>query len=304
MFDEYIKVGNFHNEIKEKLRKMNISSMSTNQINNFILNEIKNSNFKDNINNGIAFPVNISIDNCVCHNCIYDDNIIGEDHLVKIDFGIHNKGYIVDSALSINTGNNDMINEMINTVKEAISVGLKNSGPDVILGELGESIQEVIESFSYNNFEGKSISDFCGHKIDKYVLHAKKALPNIKVDYYKSRMVVGEVYAIEPFLSNYSNKVYYDYDNSSLHSINFFETMIERNDKLKLIKNIEVVNYYKDLQKKYFTLPFNETRNLNLEYLIDRKLVLEFPVAYVKDSFVAHEEENFGITEFGIKRIT
>jgi len=303
MFDEYIKVGNFHNEIKEKLRKMDLSIMSTNQINNFILNEIKNSQFSNNINNGIAFPVNISIDNCVCHNCLYDDNIIGKNHIIKIDFGVHDKGYIIDSALSLHTGG-EMFDEMIKTVREAINTGLKNSGPDVILGELGELIGEVIESFSYEKFEGKSISDFCGHKIDKFLIHTKKVLPNIKVDNYKSRMCIGEVYAIEPFLSNNNNQIYYNYDNTTLHSINFFETIVERNEKLKRIKNEEIVNYYKDLQKKYFTLPFNEKRNLNLEKLIDRKLILEFPVAYVKDSYVAHEEENFGITDYGIKRIT
>ena len=129
------------------------------------------------------------------------------DDLLKIDFGVHIGGHIIDGALSVSHSEkyNEAHQELIRISQEATECGIKNAGPDAILGEIGEAIQEVIESHEVELPGGSSdkrkvIStvDLCGHDIVQYHIHSGKAVPNIKVP-YPIRMTVGEEFAIETF---------------------------------------------------------------------------------------------------------
>ena len=56
------------------------------------------------VNHGIGFPVGISINDCYAHwtySQQYADQIIGENDIVKIDFGVHQNGYIIDGAFNL-----------------------------------------------------------------------------------------------------------------------------------------------------------------------------------------------------------
>ena len=77
-------------------------------------------------------------------------------------------------------------------------------GVDVCLGDVGEVIQETIESFEVEDngkvYRCKPIFNLSGHKINQYIIHDKKAVPNIKIP-YTARVQDNEIYAIEPFVT-------------------------------------------------------------------------------------------------------
>jgi methionyl aminopeptidase len=153
------------------------------------------------INAGIAFPVGISINHVAAHDSPFSKGIkINFNDVVKIDFGVHINGYIIDSAFTMTFNSN--YQPLIDASKEGTYIGIKNSGVDVRISELGEKIQEVIESYECN-IDGKiipikSCQHIGGHNIDQYRIHAGKLVYGVKNN-CKDIMLEGELYAIETY---------------------------------------------------------------------------------------------------------
>ena len=192
--------GKFHKEIKENLTQFIKPNMKVIDIVNHIEDNIKsktNYNPDKHIQSGIAFPTGFSINNCAAHWTPEKkkEDIIKNDDIVKIDFGIHKNGYIIDSAFTFSF--NEKYQELIKASIEANTQAIKESGPDAILGEIGKSIQEIIESYEIeiNNkvYPLKPIEDLTGHSISRYDIHSGKAVPNINIPFYQLRMKEEEV---------------------------------------------------------------------------------------------------------------
>lgn len=66
------------------------------------------------------------------------------DDVMKIDFGTHVKGVLTDCAFTV--AFNPDYDELLLAAKEATEAGIKAAGIDARLGEVGASIQEVMES--------------------------------------------------------------------------------------------------------------------------------------------------------------
>jgi methionyl aminopeptidase len=96
-------------------------------------------------------------------------------------------------------------------VKEATDEGIKQSGIDVRLCDIGEAIQEVMESHSVDirgkQFEVKCCRNLNGHSIAPYQIHAGKSVPIVKGG-EATKMEEGEFYAIETFGSTGEGYVY------------------------------------------------------------------------------------------------
>ena len=134
-----------------------------------------------------------------------------KDDLVKVDYGVHYNGCIIDSAFTFSLSNK--YDELIEIGKSATELAIKNSGVDAILGEIGAETQEFIESHEVE-IEGKvypvkSIRDLTGHMIFPYIIHASKSVPNFKI-YYPERMEENEFYAIETFPTTGNGKTTMD----------------------------------------------------------------------------------------------
>jgi len=205
LFNDYKKSGIIHkivqNNIKKKLSNVNNALDIVKKIENDIKLYTK-YNTNNPTKNGIAFPVGIGINEVAAHFTPSKDNNpkINKDDIVKIDFGVHINGCITDGAFSWCPSGK--YNKLIDISKQATNIGIKNSGVNVILGEIGGYIQEYIESceieIDQKVYPVKSIYDLCGHKIDQYKIHSGKAVPNVRIPYYE-RMLEDEVYAIETF---------------------------------------------------------------------------------------------------------
>ncbi|EZG43347.1 methionine aminopeptidase [Gregarina niphandrodes] len=154
---------------------------------------------------GWAFPTGVSLNNCAAHytpNYSEDPVVLGQGDIMKVDFGVHVGGRLVDSAWTV--AFDSKFDPLIQATQDATNTGLKHAGIDVQLGELGGVIEEVIRSYEME--EGgktlaiKPIRNLSGHSIEPYRIHAGKSVPIVACD-DRDRMEEGEVYAIETFAS-------------------------------------------------------------------------------------------------------
>jgi methionyl aminopeptidase len=168
---------------------------------------------KEGIKRGQAFPTGCSLNNVAAHYSpnYGDTTILGKDDVCKIDFGVHFNGYLVDSAFTL--AFNPRYEKLLEAVKDATMTGIKTAGIDVRLCDIGEAIQEVMESYEVE-IDGKikpilCVRNLCGHTIDQYRVHAGKSVPIVKGG-PTTRMEEGEIYAIETFGSTGKGFVHED----------------------------------------------------------------------------------------------
>lgn len=324
-----------HKNVSKKVYEYVKPSLSIKEIIDFIENEVREEtkyNKLEPLKCGIGFPIGIGINNCVAHYTLnYEDwngennnKILGTNDIIKIDYGVHYNGMIIDSAFTLYF--DEKYNEFINLSKEATDFAIKQCGVDAILGEIGSSIEEFIKSHELI-IDGKTyninvMKDLSGHMIKPFEIHAGKAVPNIKIK-YPLRMNENEFYAIEPFIttgngvsilkepkSHYMlNKEYInkEYINKEYQNLN---TKLKKDDEylLALIKN------------NYSTMPFcqkwlseivysinnkndNITPTLNkLEY---KNIINSYPPIYdIEGSIVAQHEHTIYITDKGVLNMT
>jgi len=201
---------------------------------------------------GIAFPTGCSINRCAAHYTpnTGDETVLGQNDVLKLDFGTHVNGYIVDCAWTMHW--NPQFDNLVAAVKDATNTGIKEAGIDVRLSDIGAAIQEVMESYECEIngklYPIKSIRNLTGHSIDPYVIHAGKSVPIVKGDGDQSKMEEGEFYAIETFGTTGSGKVIEDGDCSHY--------MKKKDPPYQQIRMAKTAQLYKYIGQKYGTLAF------------------------------------------------
>ncbi|XP_071170631.1 methionine aminopeptidase 2-like [Mytilus edulis] len=173
---------------------------------------------------GLAFPTGCSLNNCAAHYTpnAGDPTVLQYDDVCKIDFGTHINGRIIDCAFTLSF--NPRYDRLLQAVKDATNTGIKAAGIDVRLCDIGESIQEVMESYEIEldgkTYPVKSIRNLNGHSISPYRIHAGKTVPIVKGG-EATRMEEMEFYAIETFGSTGKGVVHDDMETS--HYMKNFE---------------------------------------------------------------------------------
>ncbi|KAJ6656310.1 hypothetical protein lerEdw1_003813 [Lerista edwardsae] len=168
---------------------------------------------ENGLNAGLAFPTGCSLNNCAAHYTpnAGDPTVLQYDDICKIDFGTHVSGRIIDCAFTVTF--NPKYDRLLQAVKDATNTGIKRAGIDVRLCDVGEAIQEVMESYEVEidgkTYQVKSIRNLNGHSIGPYRIHAGKTVPIVKGG-EATRMEEGEVYAIETFGSTGKGVVHDD----------------------------------------------------------------------------------------------
>ena len=155
---------------------------------------------------GQAFPTGCSLNNVAAHYTPNkgDETVLQYDDVMKLDFGTQMNGYIIDCAFTV--AFNPTYDNLLKASKEATTVGVKNAGVDVRLGELGGIIGEVLNSYEVE-IKGKThkiraVEDLCGHTMERYKVHGGKSVPLYRDDSSENanvKMEEGEFYAIETF---------------------------------------------------------------------------------------------------------
>ncbi|XP_028398280.1 methionine aminopeptidase 2B-like [Dendronephthya gigantea] len=162
---------------------------------------------------GLAFPTGCSINHCAAHYTpnAGDKTVLQYDDVCKIDFGTHINGRIIDCAFTV--AFNPQFDPLLNAVREATNTGIREAGIDVRLCDIGEAIQEVMESYEVEingkTYPVKAIRNLNGHSVGQYRVHGGKTVPIVKGG-EATKMEENEFYAIETFGSTGKGYVHDD----------------------------------------------------------------------------------------------
>jgi len=200
---------------------------------------------------GLAFPTGCSRNHIAAHWTpnAGDNTVLEYDDVVKMDFGTHIKGRIIDCAWTLTF--NDKYDPLVKGVQEATETGIKHAGIDARLCDVGAAIQEVMESHEIElegkTYQVKSIRNLNGHSISPYQIHSGKTVPIIKGG-EATIMEENEFYAIETFGS--TGKGYVHEDMECSHYMKNFDVghVPLRMQKSKLLLNT--------INKNFGTLAF------------------------------------------------
>ncbi len=151
---------------------------------------------------GMGFPTGLSINHCAAHYTPNAGNkmVVNYEDVMKVDFGVHVNGRIVDSAFTMTF--DPVYDNLVEACKAATNAGIKEAGIDVRMSDIGAAIQEVMESYEVE-IKGqmlpvKCIRNLNGHSIGHYTIHGGKTVPIVKGG-DQTKMEEGETYAIETF---------------------------------------------------------------------------------------------------------
>ena len=247
---------------------------------------------------GYGFPTGCSLNHVAAHYTPNhgDKTVLTADDICKLDFGVHVNGRIVDSAFTV--AFDPIFDPLIQATQDATNAGVKAAGIDVRFGEIGEIIQETIESFEFVDKSGKVIPikpcrNLNGHSIERYRIHGGQSVPIVKKsDFADERMKEGVCYAIETFAS--TGKGYVVEDGECSHYMKAADV-----DHIPLrVKGAKPL--LQAIDKQFSTLPFcrrwlddmGQTRHLlALKSLVDAGVVNDYPpLVDVKGSFTSQME--------------
>lgn len=202
---------------------------------------------------GVGFPTGLSINDCAAHYTPNkgDKTVLGQSDVLKVDIGVHVNGWIVDSAFTMSW--EDRYDPLLNAVKDATMTGVKQAGIDVRLCDIGESIQEVMESYEVEldgkTYPVKCIRNLNGHNIGNRLIHSGKTVPIVKNE-DTTKMEEGETFAIETFGS--TGNGYVDEDGECSHYARIMEAGPNPPVRLNSAKNLLNV-----IDKSFGSLPFS-----------------------------------------------
>ena len=309
-----IKASIIHKKIGKEIREIIKPGMTLKQIVLLIEDKIKtytNFDINEQLKAGIAFPVGVSVNNCAAHytpNYNEEDIILKYDDIIKIDYGVHINGTIIDSAFTLHF--NDKFDEFINISKDLTNFAVSKCGPDVILGEIGEDIEEYVKSIEITiddkKYNIKTMHELSGHNISLYNIHAGKAVPNTSIKYDK-RMNEFEYFAIEPFIT--TGEGYSIFKNPDSHymlsNINGNNNILKKDEK-------HVLNI---INKNYSSLPFCQRwlyeldKNVDYNHILNnlsiKKYINKYPPIYdIDNSYISQFEHTIFIKNNGIINLT
>ncbi|KAI7222233.1 Methionine aminopeptidase [Hortaea werneckii] len=302
--NEYRQAAEVHREVRKYAQKTIKPGMSLTEIAELIEDGTRHLTGHmgleegDNILGGVAFPTGLSINHCAAH---YTPNAgnkmtLKQEDVMKVDFGVHLNGRIVDSAFTM--AFEPQYDNLLAAVKDATNTGVRAAGIDARLGEIGGDIQEAMESYECEingqTYPIKAIRNLNGHTISQYSIHggsSGKSVPIVKSN-TNEKMEEGEVYAIETFGSTGKGVVRDDMETSHYAKIADAPKVALRVASAK--------NLLRSIDKNFGTLPFcrryldrlgHEKYLLGLNNLVQSGIVQDYPpLVDIKGSYTAQYE--------------
>ena len=236
---------------------------------------------------GLAFPLNVSLNEDAAHDTasLEDSREFSKGDLVKLDLGIHVDGYIADTAITVDLGNNDLLME---ASRSALEKAIAKVRPGITTGEIGSVIQSEIEMRGY-----RPIANLTGHGLDRFVVHTGPSIPNIGLT---GGTVIreGMVFAIEPFATTGTGHV------SEKRRVEIFSQLCEKPVRLPAARQIlEAVRDRRGMPFAKRWLP-DPRPDIALSSLARSGVLHPFPVlSDVPGSLVSQHEHTLIVTEDG-----
>ena len=278
------KAAEIHKKVRKDLHEFVKPGVKLIDICKLIESKVKNlsQEYGNQVNNGVAFPTGISINNVAAHwtPSLNDTKVLKETDICKIDFGTHINGWIIDSAFTVNYQSE--YNPLLDASKEAVNNVIKNMGCDMLISELSQIAEETVKSYEVE-INGKilpilPIDNLTGHSIDQWNIHSGKYVPSVKNN-SNLRIDGDEFFAIEVFTSTGNGTTHME-----LPSNHFMLKQNYNNSKFKFKRTKQCLDIIK---KNFNTLAFcprfleqidpKTNYNMCLNELINNQIINSYP---------------------------
>ncbi|BEI85096.1 hypothetical protein CcaverHIS002_0504970 [Cutaneotrichosporon cavernicola] len=256
------KAAEVHRQVRQYAARNIKPGMTMIEIADMIENGTRSLVEENGFEAGIGFPTGLSTNEVAAHYSPNpgDTKVLQKSDVLKVDFGVHVKGRIVDSAFTLTW--EPTWNKLLEAVKDATNTGIAAAGIDVRLCDIGEQIQEVMESYEVEVngkvYPVKSIRNLNGHSIVPYTIHGgHDGIPGKSVPIVKqfgaakdtTRMEEGEYFAIETFGSTGNGRV--DEDGTCSHY-----ALTPQQPANYTLRHQSAKNLLKSIKANFGTLPF------------------------------------------------
>lgn len=256
-YDDYREAAEIHRQVRQYAQKSIRPGQTLTEIAETIEDGVRaltgHSGLSegDGLVAGMGFPCGLSLNHCAAHYTPNAGNkkILEQEDVMKVDFGVHVNGRIVDSAFTV--AFEPKYDNLLAAVKAATNAGIKEAGIDARVGEIGGIIQETMESYEVEingtTYPVKSIRNLTGHTIMPYSIHGDKTVPIVKSN-DQTKMEEGDVFAIETFGSTGNGYVRDDMETSHYAKVGDAQKVDLRLQSAKSLLNV--------INKNFGTLPF------------------------------------------------
>lgn len=278
IFDRYMQAGAAAKKILcEGAERIRVGA-SLLEVADFVENSILDEGF------GIAFPVNISLNEAAAHDTPSPDDTrtFAKGDMVKLDLGVHLDGYIADTACTVDLGDQPLLCEASIAARDAAIAAVR---PGVAIGTLGTIVAHEIKSRGF-----LPVANLTGHGLDQYCLHKGPNVPNIPGS-GGAVLEEGMVLAIEPFASTGTGFVH------DGRREEIFSQQIRRPVRLpaarKILQEIESRNGMPFARRHVHV----KSADLALSRLIHDGIIRSYPVlSDVPGSYVSQAEHTMIVT--------
>lgn len=216
-YNEVRRAAEVHRQVRRYARKTIKPGMTMIDIVETIENGTRALVEENGMESGVGFPTGVSLNHVAAHYTPNsgDTTVLSQGDVMKVDFGVHVNGRIIDSAFTMSF--DPKYDNLLLAVKEATNAGIREAGIDVRVCDVGVAIQEVMESYEVEIdgkiYPVKAIRNLSGHNIVPYQIHGGKSVPIVRGG-DATRMEEGEYFAIETFGSTGKGYVREDMETS------------------------------------------------------------------------------------------
>ncbi|MBI5001115.1 MAG: type II methionyl aminopeptidase [Euryarchaeota archaeon] len=246
---------------------------------------------------GLAFPVNISINDIAAHFTPTSDckARFETGMLVTLDVGAHVEGRIGDTAITVEIVSRRWGN-LIKASCKALDQAIEMLRPGMEMRLVGGAIERTIGSFGY-----RPVCNLTGHSVSPYALHSGVSVPNVD-DASKEFLREGEAVAVEPFATNGAGRIK-GTKNSSIYRL------------LREPKEAELAEFplLGHISREFRTLPFaerwcakvDEKAGKQLARLLRRGVINYYPILVeVEGGMVSQAEHTMIVRNDGVEVTT
>ncbi len=236
---------------------------------------------------GVAFPVNISLNESAAHDTPSpgDERIFKAGDMVKLDLGAHLDGYIADTAMTIDLGDQKQLVEASLAARDAAIALVR---PGISIGELGTAVAYEIGSRGF-----RPIANLTGHGLDQFRLHMGPNVPNIG-GVGGAVLEEGMAIAIEPFATTGTGYV------SDLKRVEIYSQRLWR--PVRMPASRKILSEIEPLQGLPFARRHLKTAkpDFALTRLVREGVLHAYPVlADIPGSYVSQSEHTMIVTSDG-----
>ncbi|KAA0204073.1 hypothetical protein HAZT_HAZT011504 [Hyalella azteca] len=278
-----------------------------------IQDELKKVYRKDkDLSKGIAFPVCVSINNCINHFSppkSEDDVAIKDGDLVKLDLGAHIDGFIsvVAHSLVVGANKDNKITgrkaEVMLAAHYAAEAALKLMKPGTENSAITSAVTKIADVYKCNPIEGMLSFQLQQNRIDGDKMIQQLPVGSVRKDVERATIELNEVYAIDVVISTGKGQG---------KEMDTRVSIYKKTDEVYSLKLKCSREFFRKVSKELGHMPFNlrvfddeKKARMGVMECVTHKLVTPYPVLWEKPGeLVAQFKYTVLITADGPQRIT